>query len=55
MQEFENHVDDVQTRQIDEKWWMMSQMSQTKQSHKSITQLNHMGQDDVMTNNGNHE
>ena len=43
MWEHENHVDDVQMRQTDESWWMTSQMSHTKQLHKSITQLNHMG------------
>ena len=35
------HVDNVQMRQTDESQWMMSQMSCTKQlhkSHKSITQ-----------------
>ena len=42
MQECENHVYDVQMRQTDESWWMTSQMSHTKQSHKSIAQLNHM-------------
>ena len=43
MQECENHVDDVQTRQTDESQRMMSQTNYTRQSHKSITQLNHMG------------
>ena len=43
MWEYENHVDDMQTRQTDELWWMTSQMSHTKQSHKLIAQLNHMG------------
>ena len=42
MQECENHADDVQMRQTDESWWMTSQMSHTKQSQKSIAQLNHM-------------
>ena len=53
IQECENHGDDMQMRQTDKLQWMMSQMSHTKQSHKSITQLNHTGQDDVMTKNGN--
>ena len=43
MQEHENCADDVQMRQTDKSQWMMSQMSHTKQSHKTITQLNHMG------------
>ena len=42
-QEYENCANDMQTRQTDESQGMMSQMSHTKQSHKSITQLNHMG------------
>ena len=44
MQECENHVDDVQTRQTDKLWWMMSQMSCTKWSHKTIAQINHTNQ-----------
>ena len=32
--------------------WMMSQMSHTKQSHKSITHINHTRWNDVMTKNG---
>ena len=43
MWEHENHADDMQMRQTDESQWMMSQTSHTKQLHKSITQLNHMG------------
>ena len=43
MWECENHADNVQTRQTDESWWMTSQTSHTKQSHKSIAQLNHTG------------
>ena len=43
MQEHENHTDNVQIRQTDESWWMMSQTSHTKESHKSIVQLNHTG------------
>ena len=39
MREHDKHVDDVQTRQADESWWMTSQMSHTKQLHKSIAQL----------------
>ena len=39
----ENHADDMQMRQTDKSWWMMSQTSHTKQSHKSVAQLNHMG------------
>ena len=54
MQECENQVDNVQTRQTDESWWMTSQMSCTKQLHKSITQINHTRLDDVTTKNGNH-
>ena len=42
LQECENHVNNVQMRLTDETWWMMSQTSHTKQSHKSITQLNHI-------------
>ena len=38
MQEYENHVDDMQMRQTDESWWMMSQTSHTK----TITQINHI-------------
>ena len=38
MQEHENCADDMQIRQTDESWWMMSQMSCAKQSHKSIAQ-----------------
>ena len=53
--ECENCADDMQMRQTDKLQWMMSQMSHTKQLHKSITQLNHMGQGDVMIKNGNHK
>ena len=35
----ENHVDDVQVRQTDESLWMMSQMVQAKQLHKSVAQI----------------
>ena len=42
MWEYENCVDDVQTRQADQLWWMMSQVIHRKQLHKSIAQLNHM-------------
>ena len=51
--EHENHADDVQTRQTGKSWWMVSQMYHTIQSHKSITQLNHTGLDDITTKNGN--
>ena len=54
MWEHENCVDDMQMRQTDELWWMMSQMRHTKWSHKSIAQINHTRLDDVMTKNGNH-
>ena len=43
MQECENHIDNVRTRQTDELQWMTSQTSHTKQLHKSIAQLNHTG------------
>ena len=43
MWECENCADDMQMRHIDELQWVMLQMSHTKQLHKSITQLNHMG------------
>ena len=43
MWECENHADDVQMRQTDELLWMMSQSSHTKQLHKSVAQMNHMG------------
>ena len=39
----ENCVDDGQMRQTDELQWMTSQMRHTKQLHKAIAQLNHMG------------
>ena len=56
MWECENCADDVQMRQTDELQWMTSQTSHTtRQSHKSIAELNHIGSDDVMTKNGNHE
>ena len=40
MQECENHAVNVQTRQTDESWCMMSQMSCTKWLHKLIAQIN---------------
>ena len=43
MWEHENHVDDVQMRQTDKLQWMTSHTSHTKQSQKSIAQLNHTG------------
>ena len=43
IQECENCVNDVQMTLTDESWWMTSQMSHTKQLHKSITQLIHTG------------
>ena len=58
MEEHENHAGDVQMRQTDESQWMMSQMSHTKQLHKSIcrkqlhksiAQINHTRLDDIMT------
>ena len=52
MQECENHGDDMQMRQTDESWWMMSQTSHVKQSHKSIAQINWTRWDDIMTKNG---
>ena len=54
MWEDENGMDDVEMRQTDKSQWTMLQMSHTKQLHKSITQLNHMGLDDIITKNGNH-
>ena len=54
MQEHENHVDDVQMRQTDESWWMMSQTSHTK----TITQINCTTESHgiglCMAKNGNH-
>ena len=46
-------VDDMQRKQTVESQLMMSQGSHTKQSHKSITQIDRTRQDDVMSNNGN--
>ena len=43
MWEHESHADDVKMRQTDKSQWMTSQMSHTKQSDKSIGQLNCMG------------
>ena len=43
MQENENHADDMQMRQTDKLCRMTSQMSHTKQIHKSNAQLNQMG------------
>ena len=34
--EHETHMDNMQMQQIDELWWMTSQMSHTKQLHKSM-------------------
>ena len=34
-----NHADDMQTMQTDKSWWMTSQMSHEKQSHKSLAQI----------------
>ena len=52
MWEYENHVNDMQTRQTDELLWMMSQMSYAKQSQKSIAQINCKRWDNIMTKNG---
>ena len=52
LQEHENCMDDMQMKQTDESWWMMSQTSQAEQSHKSITQIICTRRDDIMTKNG---
>ena len=49
----ENHVNDGQTRQIDESQMMNSHRSCTSQLHKRITQMNRTKQDDVTPKNGN--
>ena len=49
------HVDDGQTRWIDESQMMTSCWSRTSQSHKRIAQMNHTKQDDVTSKNGNDE
>ena len=49
------HVDDMQMMQAIKSKLMMSHGSHTKQLHKSITQTNHTGQDDVTSTNGNDE
>ena len=48
-------VDDMQSTWIDKLQMMTSCGSRTSQSHKSITQMNHTKQDDVMSRNGNNK
>ena len=50
-----NCVDDMQMMQIVELQLMMSCGSHTKQSHKSITQIDHTRQDDITSKNRNVE
>ena len=48
-----NRVNDRQMRWTDDSQMMTSHRGRTSQSHKSIAQVNHTKQDDVMSKNGN--